>query len=441
MTAFSALIAATRFGFAARPGELEALAQDPRGAVQKQLAGPPPALAGDLPSGTEATALFLQATRDKRAPQDRKEFNERVNEVYFAEIAARLGAAATSERPYVERLVQFWSNHFTESARRPFLRGIAGAYEREAIRPHVLGRFSDMLLAVESHQAMLLYLDNSQSIGPDSRAGERTGRGLNENLGREIMELHTLGVDGGYTQDDVEALARILTGWSIAGLKEPATGSFRFRPFAHEPGAKTLLGKRYEEGGQAEGIAALTDLAAHPATARHVAKKLAIHFIADDPPKDAVERIAHSFLESGGDLRHVSDAVVREDAAWRGPFAKVRAPTDLAIAACRVTGTMPQGKQWAQSLRMLDQLPFYAPQPSGWPDDAASWISPEAVLRRAQWCETFANRVPDAPDPSALASASLGDAAPAEIVDAIARAPSRRDGLALLLASAEFQRR
>ncbi len=441
MTAFLALIAATRFGFAPRPGELEALTHDPRGAVLKQLAGPPPALSGDLPSGTDMTVLFMDSIRDKRAPQDRKEFIERVNEVYFAELEARLGAAAASDRPYVERLVHFWSNHFTVSARRPFIRGIAGAYEREAIRPHVLGRFCDMLLAVESHPAMLLYLDNAQSIGPDSRAGMRTGRGLNENLGREILELHTLGVDGGYTQDDVEGLARILTGWSIAGPREPATGNFRFRPFAHEPGAKTLLGKRYAEGGPNEGIAALTDLAAHPATARHVARKLAVHFIADAPPQDAVDRIARSFLESGGDLRHVSETVAREDAAWRGPFAKVRTPTDLAVAACRVTGFLPRGQQWAQSLRMLDQLPFYAPQPSGWPDDAASWISPEAVLRRAQWCETFANRVPNAPDPADLAISSLGDAAPAEIVDAIVRAPSRRDGVALLLASAEFQRR
>ena len=150
-------------------------------------------------------------------------------------------------------------------------------------------------------------------------------------------------------------------------------------------------------------MAALGDLALHPATARHVATKLARHFIADDPPKDAVERIAKSFRDSGGDLRHVSEAVVREDAAWRGPFAKVRAPTDLAIAACRVTGVTPRGQQWAQGLRMLDQLPFYAPQPTGWPDDAASWISPETVLRRAQWCEAFAARVPDAPDPAALA--------------------------------------
>jgi uncharacterized protein (DUF1800 family) len=441
MTAFSALIAATRFGFAARPGELAGLAQDPRGAVLKQLAGPAPALSGDLPSGSEMTALFFAARRDKRAPQDRKEFNERVTSVYFSEIEARLGAAVTSDRPFVERLVQFWSNHFTVSARRPFIRGLAGAYEREAIRPHVLGRFADMLLAVESHPAMLLYLDNAQSFGPDSMVAQRTGKGLNENLGREILELHTLGVDGGYTQDDVEGLARILTGWSIAGPREPNTGAFRFRPFAHEPGSKTLLGRTYEEGGQQEGIDALAFLAAQPATARHVARKLAAHFIADDPPHDAVERIARSFLASGGDLRHVAGAVVREDAAWRGAFAKVRSPTDLAIAACRVTDTAPQGKQWAQSLRMLDQLPFYAPQPSGWPDDAASWISPEAVLRRAQWCEAFANRVPDAPDPAMLANESLGDAAPAETLDAIRRAPTRRDGVALLLASAEFQRR
>jgi uncharacterized protein (DUF1800 family) len=441
MTTPSALIAATRFGFAPREGDLAALASDPRGAVLRQLVGPAPVLPGDLPTGTAMTAFLLEARRDKGAPQDRKDINERVNNVYFAEIEARLSAAATSDRPLVERLVQFWSNHFTVSARRPFIRGLAGAFERETIRPHVTGRFADMLIAVESHPAMLLYLDNAQSIGPDSRAGERTHRGLNENLGRETLELHTLGVAGGYTQDDVEALARILTGWSIAGLNEPDPGSFRFRPFAHEPGDKVLLGRRYAEGGQQEGIAALTDLAHHPATAHHIAQKLACHFIADEPPKDSVARIAASFRDSGGNLAHVTEAVVREDAAWRTPFAKVRTPTELAIAACRVTGISPQGKVWAQSLRVMDQLPFYAPQPSGWPDDAASWVSPEAVLRRAQWCEAFANRAPGDPDPAALATASFGQSLGAETLDAVRRAPSRRDGLALLLASAEFQRR
>jgi uncharacterized protein (DUF1800 family) len=299
----------------------------------------------------------------------------------------------------------------------------------------VLGRFTDMLLAVESHPAMLLYLDNALSIGPDSFAGMRQGKGLNENLGREILELHTLGVDGGYTQADVEALAAILTGWSVARLNDDAPGSFKFYERAHEPGGKVLLGRRYAENGREEGVEALRDLAQHPATARHVAVKLARHFIADQPPEESVQRIAKSFSDSGGNLARVTAAVVAEDAVWRTPLAKLRTPTDLLIACCRVAGFTPQPPMLVASLHMLDQQPFFAPQPSGWPDDAASWAAPEAVLRRAQWCETFANRIPDPPDPMALAEASLGAALADETRDAIERAPSRRAGVALALAS------
>ncbi len=435
------VIAATRFGFAARPGELAALAADPQGAVLAQLAALPPPLDAALPSAAEMITATFTVQRDQRDPADRKDYQQRVRAVYLAEVEARVRAAAVSDAPLLERLTHFWSNHFTVSGMRPLVRSFAGAFEREAIRPHVTGRFVDMLLAVEHHPAMLLYLDNAVSIGPDSIAGRRRGKGLNENLGREMLELHTLGVDGGYTQADVEALARILTGWSVARLNDPAPGTFRFYERLHEPGPKTLLGRRYEEAGEQEGIAALGDLAAHPATARHIARQLARHFIADAPPPDAVERIARVFRDSGGDLARVTAAVVREDAAWRTPFAKVRAPGDLVIAAARATGCVPPAPMLANSLRILDQPPFFAPQPSGWPDDAASWASPEAVLRRAQWCELFSRRIAEPPDPRVLVDATLGELASADLVEAVRAAPSRRAGIALVLASPEFQRR
>jgi len=437
----AALIAATRFGFAPRGDDLEVIARDPHQWVASQLSAPPRPLGGDLPSSASVAAQIFARQRDKRDQAAQKQFGEGMRQIYFAEVEARLGAAASSDKPLLERLTQFWSNHFTVSAIRPIVTGLAGTFEREAIRPHVTGRFSDMLLAAESHPAMLLYLDNAISIGPESMAGQRSGRGLNENLGREILELHTLGVDGGYSQDDVEALARILTGWSLARLNDSSPGAFMFRDRAHEPGAKTLMGRRYAEGGRNEGVAALRDLAAHPATARHVALKLARHFIADQPPADAVARIATVFRDSGGDLAKVTEAVAREDAVWRTPLAKVRTPNELVTASCRVAGFTPKPPLIAGGLRVLDQPPYHAAQPSGWPDDAASWISPEAVLRRAQWCEAFAGRMPDPPDAAALIEASLGEAAGAETVDAIRAAPSRRTALALLLASPEFQRR
>ncbi|HZL60300.1 MAG TPA: DUF1800 family protein, partial [Stellaceae bacterium] len=255
--AAAAVVASTRFGFAAKPGELDLIAHDPRGWALAQLRGAAAPLPGNLPPASRMVALMLEARRDKSA--DKKEFNTQMRDVYLAEIEARIRQAAQTDAPFTERLAHFWSNHFTVSAFRPFVRGFAVAFEREAIRPHVGARFADMLLAAESHPAMLLYLDNALSIGPDSMAGVRQGKGLNENLGREILELHTLGVDGGYTQADVEALARILTGWSVARLRDDAPGSFKFYERAHEPGAKTLLGRRYAENGQGEGVEALRD--------------------------------------------------------------------------------------------------------------------------------------------------------------------------------------
>ncbi|HYM03862.1 MAG TPA: DUF1800 domain-containing protein [Stellaceae bacterium] len=436
-----ALTAAIRFGFAARGGDLAAIGRDPRGWVMGQLARPPAPLAGNLPNAATMVAAELEMRRQKDNLEAKRSFGERVKAVYLAEIDARTKAAVASETPLLERMTHFWSNHFTVSGLRPVVRGFSAAFEREAIRPYVLGRFSDMLVAVARHPAMLLYLDNAISIGPESTAGRLRGRGLNENLGRELLELHTLGVDGGYTQADVEALARILTGWSIARLNDPQPGSFRFAPQIHEPGPKTLLGKTYLDNGYGEGQSALLDLAHRPATAQHIARKLARHFIADNPPKDATERIARVFLASGGDLRQVMQAVIKEDAAWRAPFSKMRTPQEMVIAACRVSGFTPPPEMIVNTLHQLDQQPFFAPSPQGWPDVASEWVSPEAVLRRAQWCQAFAERMPEPPDPTEIAQAAFGEALPEETLQAIRRAPTRRVGLALLLASPQFQRR
>jgi uncharacterized protein (DUF1800 family) len=438
----AAVIAATRLGFAACGDDLAVIGRDPRGWALQQLGrAAPPLLTGDLPSSASMVVAEFEMRGQKGDLEARRAFNERMKAVYFAEIAARTGTAITSDTPLLERLCHFWSNHFTVSILRPVVRGFAAAFEREAIRPHVTGHFHEMLLAVVRHPAMLFYLDNAVSIGPDSIVGRGRDKGLNENLGRELLELHTLGVDGGYTQQDVEALARILTGWSVARLNEPDPGGFRFRPAVHEPGSKTLLGRVYAEGGYAEGEAALAMLATHPATAHHIAFKLARHFIADAPPPDSVRRIARVFSETGGNLRQVTAAVVMEEALWQSPFAKLRMPDDLVIAACRVGGFTPPPPMLVGSLRLLDQLPFFAPSPAGWPDTAAHWVAPEAVLRRADWCQRYAEHMPEAPDPVALAEASFGDALPEEVAQAIRRAPTRRLGMALLLASPQFQRR
>src|SRR5260221_6604975 len=274
----AAIIATTRFGFAARGRDLGAVAGDPRGWVLGQLAHRPAQLPASLPSSASMVAAMLQARQDKKAGEQTGAKDE-LRAVFFAEIGARMNAAIASENPLLERLVFFWSNHFTVSAMRPVVRGFVGAFEREAIRPHVTGRFADMLLAVARHPGMGFYLDNVQSIGPISLIGRRAGKGLNENLGREILELHTLGVDGGYSQKDVEALARILTGWTIARLRDPDPGSFRFVPQIHEPGPKMLLGRSYAESGAGEVEPALRDLAGPTPPHRDIAFNLARHFI------------------------------------------------------------------------------------------------------------------------------------------------------------------
>src|SRR3954453_14685185 len=267
-----------------------------------------------------------------------------IQKTFRAEALARLQRAALVECGFTERLVVFWSNHFCISASKGELARIwAGAFEREAIRPHVLGRFADMLKAVEQHPAMLFFLDNQQSLGPDSRAGQNRKRGLNENLAREIMELHTLGVGGGYTQDDVTSRARTLPGGTFPGRQGQlgVPGSFVFNANAHQPGAQRLLGKTYENNGLAQGEAALADIARHPATAKFVATKFARHFVADDPPPALVARLQDVFRKSEGDLSALTSALLDSDEAWQAPLTKVRNPYEFLVATGRLLARIP----------------------------------------------------------------------------------------------------
>jgi uncharacterized protein (DUF1800 family) len=439
-----AAFAVARFGLGARPGELAIVGRDPRGWVDSQLqrAAPLPASLAGLRSSSEILADTLQAR--ERGPQEvQKLAREQLRAIYLNEAAARTQAAIDSDHPVFERLVQFWSNHFSISVQgKPVVLGIPGAYEREAIRPHVLGRFEDMLRAVVEHPAMLVYLDNAQSFGPGSIGGQRRKKGLNENLAREIMELHTLGVNGGYSQADVTSFAKVLTGWTITPLKEAEPGRFRFAPMVHEPGDKIVLGRTYPEGGKQEGDAVLRDLAHHPSTARFIATKLARHFIADEPPPAAIERLARRFQESGGDLAAVTRALVASPEAWPDRPTKIKTPNELVISAFRALGGYPgEPLPLVRALGVLDQAPFSAPSPAGWPDRASDWIGPESTMKRIEWAHAVAAKLPQADSPLVLASAVLGPGVSAETNFAIEHAASAPDGLAFLLASPEFQRR
>jgi uncharacterized protein (DUF1800 family) len=439
----AASIAANRFGFGARPGELDTIAKDPREWLRQQLAAETPQATG-TPSWPAQLAEFLQARREKKADiEAAKAMRTALLREFRVAAAMRTLDAANSPTPFRERLVQFWSNHFTVSVQRPVVAAAAIGFENEAIRPNILGNFRDLLKAVAAHPAMLLYLDNANSVGPNSKAGLKNKRGLNENLAREMMELHTVGVDGGYTQTDVTELAKILTGWSIAVEHEEGPGQFRYRPLTHEPGNKTVMGKTYPETGADEAIAVMNDLAARPATARHIATKLARHFVADDPPKTAVDALARTYMETDGDLHAVSMTLIGLPQIWADPLPKVKTPNDLVLSACRSFGIadIQAGEMLLMGLKQMDQVPFDAPSPAGWPDTADGWISPEAMMTRVEWAMAVGQKLDGRADAREVAKSTIQPVASQTTLFHIDHAPSAAEALALLIASPEFQRR
>jgi uncharacterized protein (DUF1800 family) len=422
--------ASIRFGLG--PRKDETAPSDPAAWLLGQLRQPDPL--GIEPRPSTAKALeTLRADRKEKPPPG----ESRTRALFRAEAQAQLAHALATPAPFRERLVWFWTNHFTVSARAGAPAALIGAFIEEAIRPHVAGRFEDMLLAAMQHPAMLLYLNNAGSIGPDSPAARRRHGGLNENLARECMELHTVSPAAGYTQADVTAFAAVLTGWSVDLRADPP--GFRFRPAAHEPGVQTVMGRRFPPGEQG-GIAALRFLAGHPATHRFLATKLARHFVADDPPPAAIRPIQAVLRDTRGDLGAAAAALVRLDAAWQ-PGTKLRTPQDFMVATLRLLA--PPADRLPNLPGRLAGLgqPFCAaPQPNGWPDRAADWAGPEAVMRRIDWSYGVAGRAGQR-DPAELAEAALGPLLRAETAQAMRRAAPRRDALTLLFTSPEFQRR
>jgi uncharacterized protein (DUF1800 family) len=364
-------------------------------------------------------------------------------QLYLEEARGRVEAALDGDVGFVERLVWFWSNHFCVSADKgPAVRSLCGAFERETIRPHVLGRFGDMLLAVESHPAMLFYLDNVRSIGPDSIAGRNRGAGLNENLAREILELHTLGVRTVYTQDDVTSFAKVITGWSIVPFKQDPIhgGEFIFNERMHEPGAQTVVGTTYPDGGVDQGRAVLADIARHPATAKHVATKLATHFVADAPPGALVDRLAKRFLETQGDLKELAKVLVTSKEAWDAPRDKLKRPGEWIVGALRAVGAAPLDiRPVIQAHNMLGEPLWRPPAPKGFSDDSAEWMP--GLAERLDVANQLARRVGSLVEPDAVVDTALGPLASDETRQTVKRAESRPQALALLLMAPEFQRR
>ncbi len=345
----------------------------------------------------------------------------------------------TTPTPVVERWVRFWGNHFCVAATKGATAGLVGPHECEAIRPHATGPFRTLLRAATLHPGMLLYLDNAQSIGPHSRAGRRRERGLNENLARELLELHTVGVHGGYTQADVTELARLLTGWTV---RRDGSDAAEFNPALHEPGPKTVMGKRYPEGPEAVDRL-FDDLARHPSTARFVSTKLVRHFVSDEPPAALVDALAARFTATDGDLRSVADALFASPLAWAADRpAKFKRPEELVLSAHRLLKLPVQRvPRLVATLTEMGQPPGRAPSPQGWPDLREDWMAPDALWKRVQWAAAMAEDHATLADARQLAALAFGDDLSADTRQQIDRAESPRQALALLLASPDFQRR
>ncbi|PTW59414.1 uncharacterized protein (DUF1800 family) [Breoghania corrubedonensis] len=455
---YQAFLATKRFGYGARPGEIAAALPDPVASVLAQLDGynPDAGPDDDLPGQVEATRHFF-AFRDARGDfrkqselkgpaRDAREKElfgiNPIYTVYSAEVLARARLAASSDRPFIERLVAFWSNHFCVAIDSDaIVRLLAGNYEREAIRPHVLGRFEDMLLATRRHPAMLAYLDNDKSVGPNSSFGKRTGKGLNENLARETMELHTLGVDGGYDQGDVIELSRILTGWSYEGPRGDEPGRFRFHPNTHEPGIRTLLGTSYPPQGEEQGIAALADLARHPATGRFLATKMVRHFLGRVPDGGLIDRLAATYAGSDGDLGALTRALVAAPEMWEPAHAVFISPFEFLTASTRATGLELNETEVARVLRIFGQVTWQPPSPAGWPDAPDAWLAPDALMERLDWAQRVAHLVPVPDDVDAFAADILGAAYDGDTRLAVTRAETRQQALAMLMMSPGMQRR
>ena len=458
------VIAANRFGLGARPGDLDTIDRNPEGWLIDQLQGPSrmPADLRRLPDTAELVVEAQGIRRSQRrrdagqaAPDVIEKFGSYIRRNYLEQINARYRVAAATDYPFHERLVHFWTNHFAVSADKPPIPAIAGLFENEAIRPNINGKFADLLIAAEQHPAMILYLDNQRSIGPGSTLAKRANRyrhdqqfGLNENLAREILELHTLGVDGGYTQQDVTTFAKVITGWSIGGANDRGRfadgepGTFEFREAIHEPGSQTLLGKRYTQQGLDQGLAVLRDLAVHPSTARFISAKLARHFVADDPPAEVVDRLTGVFLETDGDLAAVCQTLVESPESWREVAPKYKTPHDFVISAFRAFDHKPDDRRFLfGALELMGQAPFRPGSPEGWPDTAEQWGGADALYKRIEWSEAVGRFAGSGVNPMDLGDAVLGPAFTPRSRKLVSRAESLSQGLTLFLASPDFQRR
>ena len=462
-----------RATFGARPGELARLsaAHSPSGAagvalrwIEAQLDAahsPDPDLDRRLeafpslalePEDLPGEALQrrgiggMELGGNARVPREvREAVRERSKQIAHEVVGARLVRAVHARAGLREVMVDFWSNHFSVFGRKHMVGGLLPHYQREVLDSFALGRFEDLLIAVAKSPAMLIYLDNWSSTAPQpaarrqgsarrgslERRAARKGGGINENYARELLELHTLGVSGGYTQRDVKEVARVFTGWSLASLRAPG---FEFHAGLHDPGRKTVMGERTRGSGAAEGESLLRRLAHHPQTARRIATALVRRFVADAPPERLVAEAARRFLDSGGEISEVLTGVLLSPEFADPGNAKLKTPLRFAVSALRATGGETDGgRAVLRELGRLGELPFFARTPAGFPEVAESWIDPGALLERMSFASSLAS--------GRIRGAKLGEALPdvASQINISSLGIARGERVALILASPEFQ--
>ena len=441
-------IALNRFGLGAKPGGVSRIFSDAKAALIAELDEPGIALidSPNLPTYEEA----CQGVHTEFAIEDGLKEKE---------LSARLSQHLRPEIGFVERLVLFFSNHFSMSINKDgAIRATIGQLERDVIRKNVLGSFKTMLIGVMKHPAMLKYLDNDSSIGPNSVIGIAWGVGLNHNLAREALELHTMGVGGGYTEQDIESLARIISGWSFVrgweadehynGGRPGNRGQFIFRRNWHEPGTQTVLGKSYPDTGISQGETVFTALAHHRSTAQYLAFKLVRHFITDEPTPEMVNPVAEAYRTSRGNLKATALALINLPEAWTAPLRKLRTPYELQVAEMRALQRVYVPKQrwpFGEALNALRNRPWERPSPDGYPDESAYWMGPDAMRIRLETAQLNAWALgeikPITQSASQLADRLFDSTLSKLSRQAIAQAPDLRNGLATLFMIPEFQRR
>ena len=485
-------LAAIRYGYGLRPGEEPPRDAEALLAQLDQAAKRKPRFPREGAGGRRETASRVMSLRaaEAKAAKDgkpnesiRKETQKEALQIYRQDAMARLAQAILSPFGFHERLASFWTDHFSTSALKSLpMRMVVPLYEAEAIRPNLAGSFANLLKAAMLHPAMLIYLDQSDGAGMDAPAGRPGGRAVNESLGRELLELHTLGAGSGYTQEDVRAAALILTGLSV----DRRALEVVYRPRISEGGSISLLGEVYEddEAGSQDHLRMLEDLALNPMTAEHVCRKLVIHFVADEPPADVVAAMTAAWAETEGDLKAVYRAMLDHPRAWSDPGQKIKRPFEFVVSGFRAVdisdkdlsrlldemdddeqeddGPMRKALKMASStaaredakqraarandltlaaLQRMDQPIWQPPSPAGYADLASVWLSPGQLSERIAWARLMAGRFGQRRDPGTFLDAALGDAAGQNTRDVIAQAPNTNHAIAMILASPEFNRR